>query len=200
MLQTRIKPHFLLNIVHLAFNRVEDVDKDAAALLEKLSHILRYTVSVSKEKTGRTPLEEEVKYLMELVELKKYYNTDLVVDMDIAPHVLKEDILLIEQGILDEFLLNAFKYSATDSNSSIVPFIKISLATNEDNILTFTVENSTLINDSYPPNVHSTGVGLENVKHRLNMLYLSHQQLIIDISKIGVYKIILTIDLNEDYQ
>ncbi|MEY2868589.1 MAG: hypothetical protein RIR01_1049, partial [Bacteroidota bacterium] len=80
---------------------------------------------------------------------------------------------LIEPLLLISFIENAFKYG-TDYKGAAFVKIRISI---EDNILDFWIENK-IENQIKDPN--NSGIGLNNIKNRLNILYPNAHQLTIE--------------------
>jgi Histidine kinase len=199
MLKSRIKPHSFLNVLTTAFSKIDGIDKEASMLIEKLSMVLRYILDVSNEKIDKVTLKDDAMHIKNLVDLKKIYNSDLEVNLNIQDHIFKEDILKIEKGILDEFVLNAFKYGLVDKESTQKPYVNINLYLNSDNMFTFISENSTLITDAPPKDTYTSAIGLENVKDRLSVLYEQKHSLKINhFEKEGKFQIILKIELSNE--
>jgi LytS/YehU family sensor histidine kinase len=69
--------------------------------------------------------------------------------------------------ILIVFIENAFKYSTDNQTDNII--IDISINVSENGLLTFYCENNHIPREKAPTN--AKGIGLENVKKRLNLLY-----------------------------
>jgi len=94
----------------------------------------------------------------------------------------------IEPMLLIPFVENAFKHGIGDVAN---PFIDITLLTNED-ILVFMIENAYNPNDLNKDESH--GIGLNNVKRRLQLLYPKTHRLFIEDSN-NIYKVNLQIHL-----
>ena len=158
-LKSQINPHFLFNslnnIYSLAYQRS---DKTPEAVL-KLSEIMRYMLQESNEE--KVDLGKELRYLDNYIELQKLrFKNEAYVQMDIQGDSSGKKIAPL---ILIAFVENAFKHGiASDPASPIKIAIKIS----EGNL------HFTVLNKKSPHNKDLTsGIGLNNVKRRLDLLY-----------------------------
>ena len=158
-LKSQINPHFLFNslnnIYSLAYQRSE---KTSEAVL-KLSEIMRYMLQESNE--TKVDLSRELRYLDNYIELQKLrFKNEAYVHMTIEGEDHDKKIAPL---ILIAFVENAFKHGvASDPQYPIQISIKIS-----DEKLKFSVMNR--------KSVHNkdlvSGIGLNNVKRRLDLLY-----------------------------
>ena len=205
MFQSRMKPHSLVNILSTVFESVDSVDKKASILIEKFSNLIRYVLEISDEKIEKDTLKKEVEHLIDLVAFKALYNNDLEVTTEISERVREEDLLMIEKGILDEFVLNAFKYGLVDKGSGRKPSVAIELKIDDENCLSMTVINTTLIRNTLKgekivSHTHSSGKGLEIVKNRLEEHYPNgkYELLTYHFKHEGWHQIKLKIELNNE--
>ena len=142
---------------------------------------MRYTIYMGKE--DLVPLKEEVDYLKNYIELHKiryqkkvaiqfqYFN---ISDYKIAPLLY---IIALE---------NAFKHGVETITENA--YITIKMSTENEHIL-FDIEN----NFEKPATKQNSGIGLDNLKQRLELLYPKKHQLTIEKSD-AVYKLSLKID------
>ncbi|HEX3767087.1 MAG TPA: histidine kinase [Puia sp.] len=160
-LRSQVSPHFLFNMM----TNMVALARQKSELLEpsllKLSDLLRYMLyDANKDKFL---LNQEISYLKSYVELQQLrFGEDLDLVLDIEEHARD---CYIEPMLLLPFVENAFKHGIGLVSD---PFIKISLAL-RDNILYFSVTNN--FNRSNHSKDESSGIGLANVKNRLNLLY-----------------------------
>ncbi len=165
-LKKQIHPHFLFNTLNTIYGFALKQSKNTPDIILKLSNLLDYILyQVNKPKVS---LKEEVLHIKEYIELEKIrfqdtllvtFNTDEIPDkIQIAP------MLLIP------FVENAFKHG-----SLIDGFLKVDITVNlvEDE-LQFSIKN-TVLNDELTQD--KSGIGLENIKKRLNLLYKNNHQL-----------------------
>jgi hypothetical protein len=166
-LKSQINPHFLFNNLNNLYSyAIENSPKTLAIILE-LSSVLRYMLYDCRERY--VPLSKEIEHLKNFTQLSELQieergivNFNVVntnADYQIAPLIL---IVFIE---------NAFKHSQANQSSNISIDIQIRLS--QDGRLAFICKN----NFQAETNVHlnSGGIGLENVKKRLQLLYPQHQ-------------------------
>lgn len=186
-LKSQVNPHFLFNTLNNLFAEArKHEDKTVANGIAKLSHIMRYMIYDSN--VPFVSLEKETQYLESYIELQKlrisendpfefsFEKQEVDLSVKVAP------ILFIP------FVENAFKYGISLSENS---FIHIALkGTNE--WLEFKITNSKF--NSLSLDEHS-GVGLQNVKRRLELLYPNKYNLDIADHK-NDYQVTLKLTLN----
>jgi two-component system, LytTR family, sensor kinase len=160
-LKSQINPHFLfnsLNNIYAICHRSSD--PEAAEAIAKLSGLMRYMLFGSA--TSTVQLKEEIEYLHNYLDLQKMrINKDIEVSF-----VTKGDIGNFEIAplLLIPFVENAFKYGLSYVSDS---FVRIE-CTVEKSELKFCVQNT--VHERGKSEL-SSGIGLENVKRRLALLY-----------------------------
>ncbi len=164
-LHMQINPHFLFNSLNTIYGlSLKKSDTTPKAVL-KLSQLMRYMI----EETGHNvvPLEQEVSYLNNYIELQKMRSGPFVsVRFDIVGDI---DTANIAPMLLLPFVENAFKYGVNNSADSP---IDIALTVDKD-IIEFSVQNRKFENQGR----HSSGIGIPNVVRRLHLLYPSRHEL-----------------------
>ncbi len=165
-LKSQVNPHFLFNALNNIYSLAVMQAPQTPESVMQLSEILRYMVYDSNEE--KVPLKSEINYIENFVELqllKDSRGIDVTLDLDknhinfkIAPLLL---IPLVE---------NAFKHSKIENLKN--GFINIQLKV-DINKLDFRVVNSIPANDFTKDEIG--GVGLENTKKRLELLYPNKQ-------------------------
>ncbi len=158
-LKSQINPHFLFNslnnIYSLAYQRSE---KTPEAVL-KLSEIMRYMLYESNE--NKVSLSDEIRYLENYIELQKLrFKDNTYIKFEVEGDTQNQKITPL---ILISFVENAFKHGvATDKQNPITIILNV-----KSNKLFFHV-----INKKNNQNKDETGgIGLQNVKRRLDLLY-----------------------------
>lgn len=167
-LKSQINPHFLFNslnnIYSLAYQK-SDATPDA---ILKLSEIMRYMLYESNE--NLVSLEKEIIYLRSFIELQKLrFKGNAQVILEVEGQVHQQHILPF---ILISFVENAFKHGlATDPENPI----HINISVIEDKLL-FSIKNkkSGLNKDQ------TGGIGMVNVKRRLDLIYPNQYKLSIE--------------------
>lgn len=178
LLKSQINPHFLFNALNNIYALSAIDTNKTQKSISYLSNMLRYVLYECER--PYVTLQKEVAYIEDYIKLyklkssKKYpietqFNSTNGT-IEIAP------MLLIP------FVENAFKHSNIESVKDA--FIKISVDANEDYI-TFKIENTVATSQIVKDEVG--GIGLENVKKRLAILYPEKHELKI-VEEKGVFK------------
>lgn len=183
-LKSQIHPHFLFNSLNSIYYLALSKDDKAPKAILSLSDFLRF-VTVESDK-NLIPLEKEIKMLSEYLNLQSLRTSekfDLQVEM-------KGDFTSSEIMPLTfiPFVENAFKYGIS---AHIDCFIHLSIGI-EKGVLEFTIKNS--IFQVQKDIVNSSGIGLENIKKRLELAYPERHTLDIK-SDSEVYSVFLKINL-----
>jgi two-component system, LytTR family, sensor kinase len=162
-LKSQINPHFLFNnLNNLYSDPLENSPKTPAIILE-LSGVLRYMLYECREKF--VPLSKEIEQLKNFTQLSELQIEERGV-VNFTAHTMQAEYL-IAPLILIVFIENAFKHSQASQSTEIVIDINIQLSA--DGKLDFLCTNSFLpIRNA--ENL-SNGIGLENVRKRLHLLY-----------------------------
>lgn len=165
-LKSQIDPHFLFNILHVIYGRTMDTDDVSSEIVMKLAHLMRYNLYESNRQT--VTLSEEVQYIESYLDLEITRFDDRV-KVSFEKEGQQTDYL-IAPLLLISLVENAFKHGTTSDLKS--PFVSISLSMGE-HTLNFSVRNS--LSKNVMPSAHrsksSRGVGLENTRKRLALLY-----------------------------
>ena len=186
-LKSQVNPHFLFNSLNSIYALANKNSPQTADAVIKLSDLMRYMLYDS---TGNyVELDKEVEYLNNYINLQKLRvdgKVDISFDMQgdlnnkrIAP------LLLIP------FVENAFKHGISYQNDSSV---HVNMKANGKN-MSFIVENT--LNRHKPDVERASGIGLKNVKRRLELLYPGKHKLTINESN-GKYIAELNIQIKND--
>jgi sensor histidine kinase YesM len=166
LLQEQLSPHFLFNTLNNLYGISLSQHEKIPALLLKLSELLRYSVYDAKE--PYVLLKDEVAYLDNYIEFEKIrigekLNLTIEIDEVGASKVRIAPMLLIV------FLENAFKHSKNTIESKIHIYIGLKIWGNS---ILFSVKNSYNSSARRSESFQgSSGLGLVNVKKRLELLY-----------------------------
>lgn len=167
-LRSQINPHFLFNSLNNIYTLTLLQSQKAPENLLRLSEMLRYMLYDCEAE--KVLLQKEIVYLknyISLQQLKDSEGMNIQVNLEeIRPNVLVPPLLLIP------FVENAFKHSKIESQNE--GWIEIDLKVDEQQLV-FEVKNS------IPSNAYTKdevgGIGLENVKRRLALLYPNKHRL-----------------------
>lgn len=165
-LKSQINPHFLFNSLNSIYALSLQKSDFTPDLILKLSDILRYLLYEGSEK--KVSLTQEIKYLRSYLELEKVRHGDR---MDLQIEIQGEtDSCEIAPMLLIPFVENSFKHGLGKDRSN--GFVKVLIVTHEDD-LHFEIVNSKPSTGSEISQQagYQGGIGLLNVKKRLNLLY-----------------------------
>lgn len=174
-LRSQINPHFLFNVLSSLVSLARKKSDRLEPSLILLSDMMRYMIYDSNDK--KVSLESEVTYLESYIALQQLRFDDSVPINASLELDSSSDHLLIEPMLLIPFVENAFKHGTGWING---PAIKIHLRV-ESKILVFNVENR--FNGTDTQKDTAGGIGLVNVKSRLNLLYPGRHQLTSSIER-----------------
>jgi hypothetical protein len=158
-LKAQINPHFLFNTLNSIYALTFMKSDKAPESITRLSDIMRYVITEAAQDT--VPLEKEIHYLNSYISLEKLRLTEKVkLDYSVTGAITNQRIAPL---IFIALIENAFKYGVSTSENST---ISISVDINNYE-LTLNVFNNKL---RYKQN-GSGGLGIANLKRRLNLLY-----------------------------
>ncbi|MDO6813783.1 sensor histidine kinase [Tenacibaculum soleae] len=181
LLKSQINPHFFFNTLNNLYGLTVEKSDDAPDVVLKLSDMMRYTIYMGKE--DLVPLKDEVEYLQNYIELHKIRYQKKV---DITFKYINITNYKIAPLLYIILLENAFKHGVEKLTENA--YIHMNLSTNKKTIL-FQIEN----NYEQSETESETGIGLDNLKQRLNLLYPKKHQITINKSD-AVYKLAIKID------
>ncbi len=168
-LKSQINPHFLFNTLNNIYATAIDKSPQTADMVERLSEMMRYTMKETQN--DFVPLDEEINYINNFIELQKLrleskIKFEYTIEGEFAG-------LQIAPMLLIPFVENAFKHGVnSEQNSSI----RINIKANESE-LHFLVANNKVNTQS--DSIEHNGLGIENTKHRLSLIYPSRHLLAI---------------------
>lgn len=184
-LKLQINPHFLFNSLNSVYFLIDKNNTGAREALHKFSEMLRYQLY---EMNGAViAIEKEIRYLKDYVDLQKLRKDENYrVTFNCA-----EDVkgFSIEPLLLIPFVENAFKHISHQKNE--LNFIRIKLRM-INGAFYFSIENSKEGIEKYTE--ERNGIGLNNVKRRLELLYPQQYELQIK-NENNVYRVDLKIKI-----
>ncbi len=171
-LKAQLSPHFLFNTLNNFYGLAVSNSKQLPDLMLRLSDLMRYSLYETHLKT--VPISDEIKYLKNYIELEKIrlednFNLDFNVDKNNENDLMNWEIAPL---IFVVFVENAFKHTRNLQNEAIK--VVIELKKIGDNWISFSVENNYVkmpLSLTQLTTKKSGGLGLENVKRRLEALY-----------------------------
>ncbi|MEP3837120.1 MAG: histidine kinase [Algibacter sp.] len=158
-LKAQLNPHFLFNSLNSIYSLAHKQSKNTANAIVILADLMRYMIYEANK--DLVPLEKEIDYIrnymsLQLLRLKDSSNVKMNIHGNLN--------FSIEPLLLISFIENAFKYG-TDFKGNTNILIKITI---EDALLKLYVQNSV---SHQQQKTENSGVGLENIKNRLKLLY-----------------------------
>ncbi|MBR0265466.1 MAG: histidine kinase [Prevotella sp.] len=185
-LKYQINPHFFMNTLNNIHALVDiDPEKAKSTILE-LSKMMRFVLYEGSKTV--VPLEREISFLQNYITLMKLRYTDKVrIDVDVAQALPNKDVPPL---MFITFVENAFKHGVSYRQESFIE-IKIEEVKREGaSLLAFTCRNSRIPKEE---DKHG-GVGLANVRQRLDLIYGKNYQLDIQ-DESDIYQVKLAIPL-----
>ncbi|QJB30085.1 histidine kinase [Chitinophaga oryzae] len=166
-LKMQLNSHFLINSLNSIYSLALMGSPEVVKANKTLAHLLAYMVDQPSDIAYRAPIREEISYLQDFVTLQRlrtgfnegiiFHTPDVLPEKNIAP------LLLVP------FVENAFKHGVSNRPEKAVT---ITLACNEQQLL-FSVHNYV----SGQQRDKTGGIGLDNVRKRLQLLYPGRHQL-----------------------
>ncbi len=187
-LKAQINPHFLFNTLNNIYSLSQFDNKKTGEAILQLSDILRYVTYDGNE--TKVSLSAEIALLESFIKLQLLRddddsNIEVVIDVE-EPHLKISPLLLLP------FIENSFKHS--NHHDKKKGWIKISIRT-KGTTLILEVSNSTT--DEIIQKDTVGGVGMENVRKRLTLLYPKQHDLVLRMDK-TFYSAVLHIQLHSE--
>jgi LytS/YehU family sensor histidine kinase len=185
LLQSQLSPHFLFNTLNNLYGISITRHQEMPGLLLKLSELLRYSVYEAKEQF--VPLNDEIAYINNYLTFEKIrIGERLHLTVDFPTTV---DNILIAPMLLIVFIENAFKHAKNTTDHRIYIDMRLKVWSN---FIQFEIRNSHQIQEQGAFNKFS-GVGLDNVKKRLDLLYANQYDFSINDTA-GFYTVMLQLN------
>lgn len=173
-LRSQINPHFLFNALNTIYGTAlqEGAERTSEAV-QKLGDMMRFMLQENMQE--KISLSREIDYLKNYIDLQTL-RTDSHPNIQIVTKIHDpEGFFQIAPMLLIPFVENAFKHGISFRELSL---IRINFEVKEDcvHFHVFNLKHNKQDND---PEKDKSGIGLENVRQRLNLLYPDKHQLII---------------------
>lgn len=183
-LKAQLNPHFLFNSLNSIYSLANKKSEDTTVAIVTLSELMRYMIYEANE--ALISLEKEIDYIknyisLQLLRLKDSSGVKINIHGDLNYKI--EPLLLIS------FIENAFKYG-TDYKGKTDISIKISTINDQLQLVVYNLSSlQNAINKD-------SGIGLENIQNRLNLLYPKAHTLKITKTKKS-FEVLLKINLKK---
>lgn len=165
LLRSQLSPHFLFNTLNNLYGISLEQHEKIPLLLLKLSELLRYAVYEASQPF--IPLTEEVQYINNYIAFEKIRIGDRL-NLKTCISEIQGREIKIAPMLLIVFIENAFKHSKNSFDQIV--FIDVSLKIEDDTIV-FTISNSCSRLREDRAIRENSGLGLENVRRRLELIY-----------------------------
>jgi two-component system, LytTR family, sensor kinase len=160
-LKAQINPHFLHNTLNFLYAKSLPYSAELSEGILTLADIMRYALSEGNAKDGKAPLKDEIEHVRNVIKINQLrFSNNLNVKFNVEGVVNGATIIPF---VLITLVENAFKHG--DLKSTEHP-IETNLVI-KDKVLYFYCRNKKKIG----PKELSTGIGLDNIKKRLDLAY-----------------------------
>ncbi len=161
-LQNQVSPHFFMNTLNNIHALIDINSEEAKESVIRLSRLMSYLLYETQDQL--VPLEKELDFIRNYIDLMRLrFNKNVRIELNIAENI--PDIR-IAPALFISFIENAFKHGISYQKKSYVQIV----FAKEDNQLCFHIENS-----RHPAKADkkekASGLGIENSKRRLDLLY-----------------------------
>ena len=160
-LKSQINPHFFFNTLNNIYSLAVVKSEQTAPAVMKLSSIMRYILTETQ--SNFVPIQNEIDFIKNYIDLQLVRLTDKVHVNFIAE--TDNENTQIAPLLFISFVENAFKYGISTKEKTS---IDIKIVTSNDKV-SFTVNNTIVKADNGI--IDKTGIGINNVKRRLELLY-----------------------------
>lgn len=183
-LKSQVNPHFFFNLLNALYGLVEKDPDKAQQLILKLSDMMRY--SIYEGQNEWVTLADEITYIENYMELHRMrYHKEIAIRFEVEAEDRSIKIMPLLFIIMVE---NAFKHGVEKLRRDA--FVHIYLKATRQHI-DFTIENNFDVEQVNG----KEGIGLNNLKQRLDLVYLKRYELEISPTRADIYKIRLRLTL-----
>jgi two-component system, LytTR family, sensor kinase len=191
LLKSQVQPHFIFNTLNNIYMLSLKKSPQTSGMIYRLSALLSYMLYDSKREF--IEVEKEVDYIKNYIDLEKIrYGERLDVQLTVFNN---KQSLYVPPLLFLPLVENAFKHGVSNAVEDSWVHIDVSM---KKKTLIFKIENS-ISDEKYAPNGFGNGLGLDNLKRRLHILYPNRHELKLihdECSHLAVLK--LNFDKNTD--
>ncbi|MGJ1324002.1 sensor histidine kinase [Sphingobacterium sp. PCS056] len=163
LLKSQVNPHFFFNTLNNLYGLVDKDAQKAREMILKLSDLMRYSIYEGEKET--VAIQEEIDFLKNYIELHQMrYHKEISIDFKCDIDNNRKVVPLLYIILLE----NAFKHGIENLRDHA--YIKMELKTSQHEI-SFTIENN------YEKIEKQSGIGLGNLKRRLELIYPNQHEL-----------------------
>ena len=186
-LKQQVSPHFFMNTLN-NIHALIDIDSEKAKdTIIKLSKLMRYLLYESEAE--KVKLSKEVEFLESYIELMRLRYDELNLSVEIVyPDNINE--IYVPSLLFLPLVENAFKHGVQSNKRS---FVNIGFTTVGDKLI-LNVKNSNFGKTTLMFNNEVSGIGLENIKKRLTLIYRDNYSITIKSDE-GMFEVLLIIPI-----
>lgn len=165
-LQYQINPHFLHNTLSLLYTKSLAHSTELASAICKLSEMMRYSLA-EPERDGKVLLEKETDHIKNFIDIQRMrFDNNLHIDLTTEGRLQECRVIPL---LLITFVENAFKHGQLNDHHHPLT-IRV---TASDKLLIFQIQNR----KSMDRKERSHGIGLQNIRNRLELIYPGKHEL-----------------------
>jgi LytS/YehU family sensor histidine kinase len=186
-LKAQFNPHFLFNSINSIYGNIDKTNSSARNMLLTFSDMLRYQLYECN--TDSISIDREIKYIRNYVALQQTRNAEnLVVDLEVDENLRGFTVAPL---LFTAFVENAFKYVSHHENEE--NRVEISLSKKLDNLVfrAFNTKDKTYNGGTV---MNHGGIGIANVKRRLELLYPYKHELVMSRNDTS-YEVVLKLQV-----
>ena len=187
LLKAQVHPHFLFNTLNNIYSKAQNESPGSAKMIMELSHILRYVLDEGRKEL--VPLENELQMLVDYVNLEKLRYDDKL-DLHLSLPSNTGDVHIAPLLLLP-FVENCFKHGTSKMLNN--PWINLKMELQGTSLFMKLMNGKKTSNDA---GNGRKGMGIENVKKRLDLLYKDKYDLKISEDE-EVFVVNLSIELTK---
>ena len=186
-LKSQVQPHFFFNTLNNLYALSIKKSSKTSAMIADLSAIMRYVLYETEQE--KVPLEKEINFIESYVQLERIrHDEPNLVDFAVQGNPA---LIEIEPLLFLPLIENTFKHALAKDMPG--KYVKIALVIDDDELV-FQTSNPKQKEHFTAAKTNDSGIGLKNVKKRLELLYPGRHQLEID-SQAETFNVILTIKI-----
>lgn len=168
-LKNQINPHFLYNTLSFLYTKSLPLSRDLSDAIAGLSDMMRYSLEVAAD-DGNVPLEKEIEHIRNFIRIHQLrFEHKLNIDFQTTGNTGQHKIMPL---LLITFVENAFKHGKLNDPEHPL-HINLSMSGSQ---LLFQARNLKATGEKEK----SSGIGLQNVRNRLNLAYPDRYELVVD--------------------
>ncbi|RDC56625.1 two-component system sensor protein [Pedobacter chinensis] len=167
MLKAQLHPHFLFNTLNNIYSFTQDVSEKASGMIMGLSQLLRYILYDCNKPL--VALDKELKMISDYLALEttRYdHGLEIAVQLPGATNYLIAPLMLLP------FIENAFKHGASQMTEN--PWISLNVTVKDNELAMKLINGKPSVTNITP------GIGIANVRKRLELLYPDEHELTIN--------------------